>query len=242
MLHFYKWLCIFPVLALSTALIGTTIVFFSLLRIPPRASQKLASFWARLNAAVCLMHVDVLGLENLVGDQSYILVVNHLSLVDIFVLYGFLRRDLKWVIKSELKFVPFLGQACMAMGNIFVDRKNTDRDVQAISRASASIKQGDCVIFFPEGTRSRDAVLGPFKKGAFRMAKEHNLPLVPITLHDTHLVLPSDSINWRPGKVTMEIHRAILISTDVDPSQLSNRVREIIANSLELMKEKQLNL
>ena len=134
--------------------------------------------------------------------------------------------------KKELRFIPFLGQACVAMGNIFVDRKNTEFDLKALRDAKRNIARSDCIIFFPEGTRSRDVNLGPFKKGAFRMAKDLEFPIVPISLHGTHHVLATDSIDWKPGKVLMEIHRPIEIKSETDPNEMSFETREIIRKSL----------
>ena len=231
-LKLYKWFAILPTLLLTTILIGSCIVVMSVVKLPASGSQRLASFWAKINARVCLIKLEIAGLKHFQDNQSYIVVANHLSLIDIYILYGFLGRSLKWVMKKELRLVPFLGQACVAMGNIFVDRKNTEFDLNALREAKRNMTKGDCVIFFPEGTRSRDGSLGSFKKGAFRMAKDLEIPIIPITLHDTHHVLATDSIDWRPGKVRMEIHLPIKVNSDTDPNQLAFETREIIRKSL----------
>lgn len=231
-LKLYKWFAILPTLLLTTILIGSCIVVMSVVKLPASGSQRLASFWAKINARVCLIKLEIAGLKHFQDNQSYIVVANHLSLIDIYILYGFLGRSLKWVMKKELRLVPFLGQACVAMGNIFVDRKNTEFDLKALREAKRNMTKGDCVIFFPEGTRSRDGSLGSFKKGAFRMAKDLEIPIIPITLHDTHHVLATDSIDWKPGKVRMEIHLPIKVNSDTDPNQLAFETREIIRKSL----------
>ena len=231
-LKLYKWFAILPTLLLTTILIGSCIVVMSVVKFPASGSQRLASFWAKINARVCLIKLEIAGLKHFQDNQSYIVVANHLSLIDIYILYGFLGRSLKWVMKKELRLVPFLGQACVAMGNIFVDRKNTEFDHKALREAKRNMTKGDCVIFFPEGTRSRDGSLGSFKKGAFRMAKDLEIPIIPITLHDTHHVLATDSIDWKPGKVRMEIHLPIKVNSDTDPNQLAFETREIIRKSL----------
>jgi len=231
-LTFYKWFAILPALLMTTSIIGSCIVLMSIFKFPAASSQRLASFWARINARVCLIKLEITGLENLRDGQCFILVANHLSLIDIYILYGFLGKNLKWVMKKELKFIPFLGQACMAMGNIFVDRKNTEFDLKALQEAKENIAENDCIIFFPEGTRSRDGNLGPFKKGAFRMAKDLEFPIAPISLHDTHHVLATDSIDWKPGKVLMEIHRPIQVKSDTDLNEITLETREIIQKSL----------
>ena len=231
-LKLYKWFVILPALLMTTSIFGSCIVLMSIFKLPAANSQRLASFWARINSRVCLIKLEITGLENLRDKQCYILVANHLSLIDIYILYGFLGRNLKWVMKKELKFIPFLGQACMAMGNIFVDRKNTEFDFKALEDAKKNIAENDCIIFFPEGTRSRDGNLGPFKKGAFRMAKDLEFPIAPISLHGTHHVLATDSIDWKPGKVLMEIHRPIQVKSDTDLNKVTFETREIIQKSL----------
>ena len=228
----YKWFVILPTLLLTTVVIGSCIVVLSIFKFPSSGAQRLASFWARINTKICLIELEITGLKYLQDNQSYILVANHLSLIDIYILYGFLGKQLKWVMKKELRLVPFLGQACMAMGNIFVDRRNTEFDLKALREARSNITQSDCIIFFPEGTRSRDGNLGSFKKGAFRMAKDLECPIVPITLHDTNKVLATGTIDWQPGKVRMEIHRPIQVNSDADLNKLALETREIIRKSL----------
>ncbi|MGB0692938.1 MAG: lysophospholipid acyltransferase family protein [Pseudomonadales bacterium] len=228
----YKWLIIVPVLLLSTSIIGTMIIALCFLGLANWASRVLASLWARLNATVMLMQVKIEGRERLRPGQSYVLAANHLSLVDIYVLYGFTRLDLKWVMKQELRKVPVLGLACELMGHIYVDRSNSDAARASISKARERITDDMCVVFFPEGTRSRTTELRPFKKGAFRMAADLNIPVVPVSVHNTNRVLPSDTLDWRPGPVKLVFHEPIEITPETDIAALSEHTREIISNAL----------
>ncbi|MDA0977843.1 MAG: lysophospholipid acyltransferase family protein [Proteobacteria bacterium] len=150
----YKWLIVVPLLLLSTLVLGTLIMLMCLFGAADFASRWIAGLWARLNAIVTLMKVDVEGRERLQPGQSYILAANHLSLVDIYLLYGFTGLDLKWVMKKELRRVPVLGKACEMMGHIYVDRSNTEAALQSIEAARERVRDGMCVVFFPEGTRS----------------------------------------------------------------------------------------
>ncbi|MEX2326995.1 MAG: lysophospholipid acyltransferase family protein, partial [Pseudomonadales bacterium] len=99
------------------------------------SSRVLGRAWARLNMAVSSMQVDVVGRDKVAPGQSYIIVANHQSLVDIYVLYGCLDMDIKWVMKKELRSVPVLGIACEMMGHIIVDRSNTEAALQSINAA-----------------------------------------------------------------------------------------------------------
>lgn len=233
----YRWLVIAPVLALSTAVIGMGIITpLCLLGFPDFASRVFATAWARLNMRVSMMTVDVEGADKVDADQSYVVVANHQSLVDIYVLYGCLPMDIKWVMKQELRAVPVLGIACEMMGHILIDRTNTEAAVKSINDARERIRNGISVVFFPEGTRSRTGELGSFKKGAFRLAQELSLPILPVTIHDSNQVLPSDTTHIVPGRVRLQIHDPVPTTglTAQDAGKLTSEVRELIRESLEL--------
>jgi 1-acyl-sn-glycerol-3-phosphate acyltransferase len=153
--------------------------------------------------------VRVHGLEHLQEGQSYVVVANHLSQFDILALYGWLDLDLKWVMKKELRKVPVLGAACAAMGHVFIDRKDTEQAVNTLKEARARLHDGTSVLFFPEGTRSPDGRMSPFKKGAFMMAKDIELPILPLTLIGTEKVLPNGGFDLLPGTIDLVIHAPI---------------------------------
>ena len=232
---FYRWIVIAPMVAFSTLVFGSIIIVFCLFGLPKFASRVFGRMWARLNMAVSFMKRNIVGAEKLDPNQSYVVVANHQSLVDIYVLYGHLNMDFKWVMKKELRAVPVLGMACEMMGHILVDRSNTELALKSINGAREHIKDGVCVVFFAEGTRSRDGELKPFKKGAFRLALELGLPILPVTIHNTRLILPSDTTEIVPGTVTMEysdpIPTAGMTVDDVDV--LSSQTRDVIAHALE---------
>ncbi|MBO6564095.1 MAG: 1-acyl-sn-glycerol-3-phosphate acyltransferase [Pseudomonadales bacterium] len=235
--NLYKWLVVVPVLVISTFVLGTLIIILCFLGLANFSSRVFATLWARLNAIVTLMLVRVEGKEKLKLGQSYVLVANHLSLVDIYVLYGFTGIDLKWVMKKELRNVPILGYACQMMGHIYVDRSNTEKALTSIQEARKSIKDGMCVVFFPEGTRSRTQDLLQFKKGAFRMAQDLRIPVIPVSIHNTNRVLPSDTLDWRPGAVKLIFHDPIEIAEDADVNELATQTRGIIVHALNQEKE-----
>ena len=230
--NLYKWLVIVPVLLLSTLLLGSLIIVLSMLGLANFSSRIFATFWARLNATVMMMSVSIEGREHLQPGQSFVLAANHSSLVDIYVLYGIPWLDLKWVMKKELRKVPVLGHACDMMGHIYVDRSSGDKALQSLIAARGRVKDGICVVFFPEGTRSRTSEIGAFKKGAFRMAKELDIPVVPVSIHNTSRVLPPGSLDWRPGKVRLVFHRPLPVNDSTDINHLAIETRNIIADSL----------
>jgi 1-acyl-sn-glycerol-3-phosphate acyltransferase len=180
------------------------------------------------------MKVAVEGRDNVDGGQSYVIVSNHQSQYDVFVLYGWLEVDFKWVMKKELRAVPGIGVACDRLGHIYIDRSSHAAAMEALERAKRRIVDGTSVLFFPEGTRSRDGRLKRFKKGAFRMALDLGLPVLPVTVAGTRDVLPPNSIDLRPGSARLVIHPPVsaeaLASEDL--AEVMDRVRGTIASAL----------
>jgi len=206
----YLWIIAVPCLGLSTLVLGLPIVLLSFLGMGDWCSRTLAVFWARFNAMTLGMQVHIEGTEHLKDGQSYVLTANHLSQVDILLIYGFLPLEFKWVLKKELMRVPVIGAACRAMGHIVVDRSNSQAAVASIQSVAHRLNSGMCVMFFPEGTRGHhEGQLLPFKRGAFRLAIDLKLPVLPMSISGTGALLPTGTVRWRPGSVLLKIHPAI---------------------------------
>lgn len=205
----YGWLVFLPLVIVLTALFSSLTVIFAGLVNPEWASRVFAVTWARCCAFITPVKVTVEGGENAQREQSYVVVSNHQSQYDILLIYGWLKLDLKWVMKKELRKIPGIGIGCEKAGHIFVDRRNPRQASKAITEALARLGSGIGILFFPEGTRSRDGHLLPFKKGAFRLAAEQNLPILPVTLVGTREILPATALRLLPGSIKMVIHPAI---------------------------------
>ena len=230
----YKWVFVLPILVLTTTILGSLIIALSFLGAPDYASRVFGTLWAKINTKAALIGVQTTGKEHIKQGQSYVVVANHQSLLDIYLLYGYLGIDVKWVMKQELRAVPVLGLACEMMGHVIVDRSNTASALASMERARERIKDGMSVIFFAEGTRSRSGELKPFKKGAFRMAQELNLPILPITIQNTRHILPSDTIDLRPGVTRMTIGKPISVevtSTTADYAKSHKNEPALLENS-----------
>ena len=195
----YSWLIFVPLMAATTLLFG----ILCLLLVPFLPADKVARLtavpWSRLCLFYSGIRVDVFGREQLQPDQSYVIVSNHLSQFDIFVLYGYLGVDFRWVMKHELRKVPIIGICCEKLGHIFINRSDSQAAIASLHQARARLANGASVLFFPEGTRSRDGQLKPFKKGAFKMAQELQLPVLPVTLTGTYEILPPRHPAPAPG-------------------------------------------
>ena len=230
----YAWLVFLPLVAILTLLFSTLTVIFAWLVNPHFASRVFATTWARTLGFLTPIRVTVEGAEYAQRDRSYVVASNHQSQFDILVIYGWLKLDLKWVMKAELRKLPAIGIGCEKAGHIFVERRNPKQASQAITDALARLGDGIGVLFFPEGTRSPDGHLLPFKKGAFRTAIDQQLPLLPVTLVGTRDILPARSLRLFPGKARMVIHPPLETAgmkvEQVD--ELMQRAREVISSAM----------
>lgn len=175
--------------------------------------------WARSILASAGVRHQVRGLENL-PSGNFVLVANHQSNFDALVLFAHIRRHMRFVAKEQLKRVPILGFALQRAGNIFVDRKGSSADREKLHAAAQAVRERVSVVFFGEGTRSDDGVLRPFKKGAAIMALEAQVPLVPVAIAGTHMILQKGS---------MAIHEhpaALIIGTPIQTEGLGVDVRD----------------
>ncbi len=230
----YKWLIFIPFFVMNTLAFGVVAVIFSIIFNQRTGSYFGGVLWSRLNSLFTPMFVTVTGKQNIKKDTSYIIIPNHQSYYDIFVVYGWLGMDIKWIMKKELKKIPGIGFGSQKVGHIFLDRSNSRVAVESLNEAKRKLVKGISVVIFPEGTRSQTGELGTFKRGAFKLAHELELPILPITIKGTKNILPADSIDLLPGKVQLIIHKPIEFEDykNDDINQIMNRVREVILSGL----------
>lgn len=167
--------------------------------------------WSRLIVKILLLPVKVEGRENLKRGQSYVFVSNHQGAFDIFLIYGYLNRNFKWMMKRQLRDVPFVGQACASAHHIFVDKRGASKIKKTYDEARKTLQGGMSVVIFPEGARTFTGHMGKFKRGAFMLADEVQLPVVPITINGSFDVMPRMRdmhwVIWHPLRLT--IHQPI---------------------------------
>ena len=235
----WQWLVLVPVTAVVTVLTALGSVALCAFGLQRRANVEVAARWARFIAYLTPMRVQIEGAENIAPNQSYVVVSNHQSQYDIPLIYGFCGLDLRWVMKAEIGKLPFIAQGCRAIGHIFIDRGNPDQARAVINSAVAKLPRGTGVLFFPEGTRSRTGELIKFRKGAFRVAVDRKLPVLPMTVVGTRSLLPPGSLRIRPGRVRLIIHPPIRPGDEpVDDAvnELCRRTRRVIAAPLEIRR------
>jgi 1-acyl-sn-glycerol-3-phosphate acyltransferase len=177
--------------------------------------------WSKCVCFITLCPVKIIGKEKLNKNQSYVFVSNHQGAYDVFLIYGYLGQPIKWVMKQSLRKIPFVGKACETAGFIFVDNSSPQAAAKTIHKAEQSLKMGASVILFPEGSRSKTGKINVFKKGAYQMAIDLNLPIVPVTINGSFEVMPIHSYFINPHKMELIIHDPI----PVKPSE-SGTLRE----------------
>ncbi len=136
--------------------------------------------------------------------------------------------------KKEIRKIPFVGKACDSAGHIFADRSNAVRAKHSIDEAKVRLEKGASVVIFPEGTRTKNGLLGRFKKGAFMIAADLHLPVVPITIRGAYDVLPANSCYIKPGTIEMVVHEPISTEnlTYENLPEFINKIHDIIENDL----------
>ncbi len=177
--------------------------------------HKIQQFWARCFCWLLFIPVEVNGLENIQPHQSYIFVCNHQSCFDIFVIYGWLPVVFKWLMKQELRRIPFVGTACQAAGHIFIDRSNPVAAMESIQRVEKSLVNGVSTVIFPEGTRTKDGQIGRFKRGAFQIALDLHLPILPISINGCYEVMPKGAKYVTHHPIRMTIGKPVMIPSEI---------------------------
>ena len=161
--------------------------------------------WSWLILVTTGVRVEVRGLDRLVPDTTYVFVSNHQSIYDIPVLFGSLPFQLRIIAKAALGNFPFLGWHLRRTGHMLVDRQRPDR-ARIFAWARSLPGRGLSLIVFPEGTRSRDGRVGPFKAGSLMPAVQAGIPIVPLSLVGSRHVMRKGELTTRPGDVVLVVH------------------------------------
>ena len=220
---------------LVTLFFSLVAIFGSLIDRKGELPHKIARIWSRSILAGSRVRVLVKNLSNIDPSRSYIYMSNHQSAFDIPVLLAYLPVQFKWLAKAELFKIPLFGFAMRRAGYISIDRSNLKSAISSLKKAAETIKKGVSVIIFPEGTRSRDGKISPFKKGGFVLAVEAGVPVVPVIIHGTRSIMSKNRLRIRPGQVVLEIGKPIETSqySRKNRDDLLKRVRQIIIESFE---------
>ena len=169
-----------------------------------------AHIWGKIVCWITMVKVSVTGKENIDPKKPYVFVANHQSAYDIFVIYGYLGHSFRWMMKKSLEKIPFIGWSCKRAGMVFVDNSSPAAIKETMAKARTQLQNEQSLIVFPEGSRTWNGKLSPFKKGAYLLAVQFGLPIVPITIDGAFDVMPrfKKVPNW--GHVKLTIHKPIV--------------------------------
>lgn len=207
--RFYQWVIAGPIFIILTFLTAFSTAFGSMLFGGKIWGYYPGRIWAKCVCFIWGVKVKVKGRENIDKNTSYVFVANHQSAFDIWVIYGYLNHNFKWLMKKGLRKVFMVGYACYKGGYVFVDDKSIAGIKETIAGAEDRLKDGMSVVIFPEGSRTWDGHMRPFKRGAFMLASEFKLPVVPITIDGAYKAMPRTTYNVTPTTITMTIHKPI---------------------------------
>lgn len=227
----FVWSCI----VIATLALGILAFVTALFDRKGKVVHQYARLWGKVALWANGVKVKVSGLENLKGKGPYIFMSNHQGSYDIFALLGHLPFQFKWLAKKELFSIPFFGWTMAAAGYISVDRKGTRETVEAMNEAARKIREGMSVVIFPEGSRSQNGTIQPFKKGGFTLAIKSKVPIVPIAIHGSRTIMPKDRLKISPGEIRIQLGSPIETEkfSLKDRELLMAKVKERIGQNLE---------
>ncbi len=208
--------------------LGPLFIILSHVERERKLAMALAKFWVWTLIRISGVEIKVVNGEVLKRYPQYIVVSNHQSYMDIFVLIHVLGKIPHFLAKKELFRIPVFGQALRAAKVIEIDRENPDRAVESIRKAlHEGLPFPICI--FPEGTRSVDGRLQPFRKKGLNLLMETGLPFVPVAFYGTRDVMPKGSLKVKPAPVCLYVGEPLLVKPGLDASE-KDRVRQELWN------------
>lgn len=225
--YVYQYLIAWPTLLVLTIFTA----LFTIIFVPFRNAEfvhKEQQFWSCSFFWLMFLPVTIEGKEHIKKGQSYVFVANHQSMFDVWLIYGWLPVVFKWLMKAELRKVPFVGTACKAAGHIFVERRNAKAAMESLKNVEKQLSNGVCTVIFPEGTRSLNGEVGKFKRGAFQIAWDLGLPVIPLSLDGCYEVLPKGNPFVHRHAVSMHIGEPIDLKQYADANEAIEAVRDAV--------------
>lgn len=210
---------------LYTLMWSVPVILFSYFDPFSKWVARFVEFWAKGNLWVCGIKIRAQGLDRLDPSQAYLFMSNHQSQVDILALMAILAGfQLRWVSKREVRKLPVIGLCMQLTQQVLVDRENYTQAITVMRQVKRLLNRGISVVFFPEGTRSKDGHLLPFKPGGFAVAVETGVPVVPVTINGSRAIMPSGDWKVRSGRIDIVFSEPILL----DPHLNKKAARELL--------------
>ena len=219
---------------LITLICALAAIVVSFLRKGGNFAHLVGRFWARSIIFVSRVKVSVRGLEYIDPSAAYVYMANHQSMFDIPTLLGYLPVQFRWLAKMELFQIPVFGYSMARVGYISIDRSNRKSAYKSLQEAAQKIAQGVSVVVFPEGTRSADGQIKPFKGGGFYLAIRSGRPIVPVVIFGSHHVMPKGRLRVRRGQIILNINPPI------ETTPYNNKTKEVLMESVRSTMKREL--
>lgn len=195
-----------------------------------------ARLWARLSLALNMVTVTVTGAEQL-PDGPVIFMSNHQSNFDILALLASMPRQLHWIAKKELFDIPVFGPSMRRGGYIPLDRGDGRKALQSMDEAAATIHQGKSIVLFPEGTRTTDGNLLPFKRGGFILARKADVPVIPVTINGSGKINPANQVRLYSGNISITLHPPVVVPAGLRKSEAETWTMAAVRSQIESVLE-----
>jgi 1-acyl-sn-glycerol-3-phosphate acyltransferase len=227
------FLALVPVVTTTVCLLA--IIDTGLLKRSPAKAQIYPRFWAIFLTRIAGVGIRVTGMENIDKQTTYVFAGNHTSQFDIYSFQARFPHDFRWIAKKELFAIPIFGLAMRKVGFISIDRSHGRKALKSLNKAAKRIADGSSVLIFPEGTRSKNGRLHPFKTGAILLAIKSGVPVVPVGFNNVSRVLPKGKLLPRGGEIEIRIGKPIPTAdyTTKDKQTLAAMLHDRVAELLD---------
>ncbi|NDV78621.1 1-acyl-sn-glycerol-3-phosphate acyltransferase [Dysgonomonas sp. 511] len=233
-LFLYELFIFAPIFIIATIITAVTVMIGCLIGNSKFWGYYPPHLWGKLACRLALCKIKVTHKSKLDPEKSYVFIPNHQSAYDIFLIYGYLGQNIKWVQKQELRKIPFVGKASEIAGHVFVDQSSLKSMKETIEKAEAQLDKGSSMVIFPEGARTKTGKMGRFKRGAFIIAKEMNLSIVPVTVNGAYDLMKIKTYLLNPGTLELIVHEPVSTEdlTDENMPDFINNCRETVHSGL----------
>ncbi|MBI2067816.1 MAG: 1-acyl-sn-glycerol-3-phosphate acyltransferase [Deltaproteobacteria bacterium] len=195
-----------------------------------RKILKACYYFARIFLPIAGIRIQVSGLQHIDPKSNYIVCSNHQGIFDIFTLMGTLPLPLRFVSKPSYFKIPFIGWGMRGVGHIEITRTHKERDRKTLDELVKLVKEGASIVMFPEGTRTRDGKVGPFKFGAFYVAVHSGIPILPVTIQGSFERMRKGKRLPEPGRISLKIQGPISPSGQTVESLCDDTRKVILSN------------
>ena len=198
-------------------------------------ATKLYEFFGWIGIVLVGVELNVIGAEKIDTKKSYVVIGNHPSTLDIFTHITALPVSIRFLTKTELYRIPIFGRVLKVLGLPRIDRENASANFDKINDSILKvIENKNSIMIFPEGKRSNQKELLPFKKGAAYIAKDFDLPIIPVVTHNAHNLMTKGEVWLRSGEIIIEIMDPINNTTNYTVEELTSNIYKLIEDKLKI--------